>query len=148
MRVLHYTVGLPSFWIGGLPKYSFDLMSEESKQGNDITMLYPGEYTIFKKTKIISVGMENGVKIYKIVNPQLVPLNGIRQPNDFYRECINKNAYSNFLKNVHPDIIHIHTLMGLHKEFLELAKEYGIKIIFTTHDYFGLCPKANLLDYK
>ena len=38
--------------------------------------------------------------------------------------------------------------MGLHKEFLELAKENGIKIVFTTHDYFVLCPKNNLLDYK
>lgn len=148
MKVLHYTVGLPTSWPGGLPKYSFDLMCEESKLGKNITLIYPGEYTLFKKTKIVSDGLENGVKIYKIVNPQVMPFNGIGQPHEFYKACANKDIYANFIKNIKPDIIHIHTLIGLHKEFLELAKEYGIKIVFTTHDYFGLCPKINLLDYK
>jgi len=58
MKVLHYTVGLPNSWAGGLPKYSFDLMCEESKLGNDITLLYPGEYTLLKKTKITANGVE------------------------------------------------------------------------------------------
>ena len=149
MKVLHYAVRLSAIWRGGLPKYSFDLMCEESNLGNDIILLYPGEYTPFKKAKIVSNEVRKGVKIYKIVNPQLVPLSsGIGEPQDFYKKCINKDVYGDFIKNIKPDIIHVHTLLGLHKELLEVAKEYGIKIVFTTHDYFGLCPKINLLDYK
>jgi len=34
--------------------------------------------------------------------------------------------------------------MGLHKEFLEATKELGIKTVFTTHDYYGICPKVTL----
>ena len=37
-------------------------------------------------------------------------------------------------------VIHIHSLIGLHKEFLEVAKELGIKTVFTSHDYYGLAP--------
>lgn len=36
--------------------------------------------------------------------------------------------------------------MGLHCEFVDAAKELGIKTIFTSHDYFGLCPKVTFLD--
>ena len=35
--------------------------------------------------------------------------------------------------------------MGLHSEFLDIANKLKIKTIFTTHDYFGICPKVNLL---
>ena len=34
--------------------------------------------------------------------------------------------------------------MGLHKEFIEIASSIGIKTVFTTHDYFGICPKVTL----
>ncbi|MTV69865.1 glycosyl transferase family 1, partial [Streptococcus pneumoniae] len=37
-------------------------------------------------------------------------------------------------------VIHIHSLIGLHKEFIEVAKELGIKTVFTSHDYYGLAP--------
>ena len=36
--------------------------------------------------------------------------------------------------------------MGLPLRFLELAKEGDIKIVFTSHDYFGLCLKVNFID--
>ena len=34
--------------------------------------------------------------------------------------------------------------MGLHSEFVCAAKEIGIKTVFTTHDYYGICPKVTL----
>lgn len=148
MKILHYTLGLPSAGTGGLPKYSFDLMCAENKLGNDIMLLYPGEYRLRRNTKIITRGTKKGIKIYEIINPQLVSLlNGVKEPKDYCSTC-NKDIYVMFLKNNKPDVIHIHTLMGLHKEFIESAKELGVKIIFTTHDYYPLCSKVNLLDYK
>ena len=30
--------------------------------------------------------------------------------------------------------------MGLHKEFLEIAKNLNIRVVFTSHDYYGLAP--------
>src|SRR5699024_9778253 len=39
--------------------------------------------------------------------------------------------------------IHVHTLMGIHKEFFEAANILEIPIIYTTHDYFGLSPIPN-----
>ena len=36
--------------------------------------------------------------------------------------------------------------MGLPKEFLEIAKLKNIKLIYTTHDYYGLCLKCSFVD--
>lgn len=74
-------------------------------------------------------------------------LDGISTPDIYIKKC-NKSAYKNFLDIVKPDVIHIHTLMGLHREFLEVANEKKIKVIYTSHDYYGLCPKVNLFDYN
>lgn len=148
MRILHYTVGLPSNWDGGLPKYSYDLSFQQMKQGNEVSILYPGEYNVIIKTKVVFDRFIESIKVYKVLNPQLVTSSGVNSPCDFYKKCNNKRVYYDFLDATKPDIIHIHSLMGLHKELLEAAKFYDIKIVFTTHDYFGICPKVNLLDYK
>lgn len=34
--------------------------------------------------------------------------------------------------------------MGLHKSFLIAAKELKIRLIFTTHDFFPICPKVTM----
>ena len=63
---------------------------------------------------------------------------------DAYIKKGDETVYSKFLQDYSPDVIHIHTLMGLHKEFIHAANELGIRTVFTTHDYFGLCPKVTL----
>ena len=148
MKILHYSLGLPPYRTGGLTKYSYDLMNEEAKIGNHIILLYPGHFTVNPKIKIIGNGRKNNIYVYEIINPLPVPLlGGIGKSQLFNKKCEIK-VYYEFLKKIKPDIIHIHTLMGLHKEFIEAAKELDIKMLYTTHDYFGICPKVNLLDYK
>lgn len=34
--------------------------------------------------------------------------------------------------------------MGLNKEWIDACKSLKIKTVFTTHDYFGICPKVTL----
>lgn len=58
-------------------------------------------------------------------------------------EC---NSFKQLLGEVKPDVFHIHTLMGLPLEFLRIAHDRGIRIIYTSHDYFGLCPKVNFIN--
>ena len=36
---------------------------------------------------------------------------------------VESEAYRQLLDKFQPDVIHVHTLMGLHKSFLESAKE-------------------------
>lgn len=146
MKIMHYIFGIPPLRGGGAIKYAMDLAEEQAKQGHDTTIIYPGEIRRRKKgVRIISNRKWGRMRIYEIINPLPVPLvTGIREPG-LFMAAADKGVYCDFLGKTKPDVLHIHSLMGLHMEFLQAAKELGIKMVFTTHDYFGICPKTNLL---
>lgn len=145
MKILHYALGFPPYRTGGLTKYCMDLMEEQIKQGHEVGLLWPGRINQFvsqpsiRKTKGI-----NGIKSYEVVNPLPVPLDEGIKEIEYFMLPANENIYKDFLQEVNPDMIHIHTLMGLHKELVIVANKLNIKTIFTTHDYFGICPKVTL----
>ena len=149
MKILHYSLGLPPYRSGGLTKYSCDLMEEQVNQGDDVFLLFPGIIRTINKNSNIKFYMEyKGVQVYELINPLPVPLlNGIATPKEFYKGT-DKKIFKHFLEKNKIDILHIHTFMGLYKEFLDVCKELNIKIVYTTHDYFGICTKVNFIDNK
>lgn len=149
MNILHYSLGLPPYRTGGLTKYSFDLMKEQAKNGGNIYLLFPGRInSINKNTKIKYYSENLNVKSYEIINPLPVPLlSGISSPKEFMKRC-DKNVFIDFFIKNNIEVVHIHTLMGLHKEFLEACNELKIKAFYTSHDYFGFCTKVNFIDNK
>ncbi|MCT3551747.1 glycosyltransferase [Lentilactobacillus buchneri] len=146
MRILHYSLGFPPLRTGGLVKYSVDLAKKQAQNNNQVFFLYPGNIKIFNKKIRIHYDKHHSDKnfhVYMLINSLPLPLfGGIRTPKDFMVACDEK-VYLSFLNLIKPDVIHIHTLMGIHKEFFLAAKRLNIKIFFTTHDYFGLAPVPN-----
>lgn len=140
MKILHYSLGFPPERSGGLVHYVLDLMKEQKKQGQEVLLMYPGRRNFLKKKVYFKSGYRENVKYIEFMNSLPLPLIGnIKFPNDFMKQG-DKGVFKKLLNAIHPDVIHIHTLMGLHKEFLEAAKELKIKLVFTTHDYFGISP--------
>ena len=121
MRILHVSMGLPPFRTGGLNQYCLDLMTEQKRQGEEVALLFPGNYS-FGKTRI---KRENhfDFNLFKIINPLPLALNcGINAPERYYRKC-NSDCYEQFLKHYKFDVIHIHCIMGIHLEFFQEAKK-------------------------
>ena len=142
MRILHYGLGYPPERSGGLVKYVTDLMVEQVKQNHEVAYLFPGKINIFNSsTKIKKERIRiTGVTSFELINSlPLAVFGGIRDPEQF-RKKVDPSVYSSLLDDFRPDIIHVHSLMGLHKEFFEVATDKEIKIIYTSHDYFGLSP--------
>ena len=44
-----------------------------------------------------------------------------------------------------PDIVHIHNWRGFSPSLLDAVKSLSLPLVHTAHDYFMVCPKANLL---
>ncbi len=147
MKILHYLPGLPLVMQGGMIKYALDLVRGESQADHEVIMLVPGHFTHFHKdnTRIIKANW-NGKECYRIINS--LPVSGgkgVTGNSEFTRRG-NRDVYVSFLEKMQPDIIHIHSFMGMHVAFLEAAAQLGIPIVYTTHDYYGICPKAILLN--
>lgn len=145
MRILHYSLGFPPYRTGGLTKFCMDLMNQQMQIGHEVALMWPGQMKLFKKETVVRQRKsQNGIGSFEIINPLPVPYDeGIIDIPEFTARC-DKVVFVNFLRNNRPDIIHVHTLMGLHKEFMEAAKERGIKTVFSIHDFFPICPKVTM----
>jgi glycosyltransferase involved in cell wall biosynthesis len=127
-----------------------DLIRAQKEKGHETVMMWPGEIKLSGHFVRFKKGVKNvkgvgKIESLKMKNPLPVPLDeGILDFDAYTKECKNPEAFEKILEEIQPDVIHVHTLMGLYREFLEVAKEKGIRIIFTSHDYFGICPKVTL----
>ncbi len=133
---------------GGLTKYASDLMLEQAKR-HRVVILSASGWSVFSKNISFKRTCDWGdIRHYNIKNSVPTPLlYGVKSPEDFYSGYrISTEALENFYEEVRPDVLHVHTLMGLPKELLEFLKAKGVKLVFTTHDYFGICPKVNLIN--
>ena len=153
MRILHYSLGFPPYRSGGLTKYCVDLMWAQKEKGHQVIMMWPGKMNLtghfvrFKRSKITQKINREPVNFESVemINPLPVPLDeGILEVDKFMEPCENPEVFEQILRRIDPDAIHIHTLQGLYPELLIAAKELGIRTVFTTHDYFGICPKTTL----
>ena len=123
-------------------------MLNQVKNGDEVSLLYPGSFSMNTKLRLINNKPFKGISVYEVLNPISIPLlSGIPNPKSYLKN-VDVNIYIKFLKNLNIEIIHIHTLMGFNKELLTAAQKLNIKTIFTTHDYFGICPKVNLIDLE
>lgn len=143
MRILHYSLGFPPYRSGGLTKFCVDLMSQQLEEEHEVALLWPGGMVIGY------VGVRerrpvNNVQSFELVNPLPVPFaEGIATPERYMRPTDEK-IFLRLLDQFRPDVIHIHTLMGLPAEFVSAAKKRDIQVVFTTHDFFPICSKVTM----
>lgn len=145
MRVLHYNLGLPPYRSGGLTAWSMDLIKSQKARGIDAVLLFPGRIKLLgSKISVRKSADYNDMAVFELINPLPVPLiYGIDSTRQ-YTQYNNKIDFSKFFEEANVDVIHLHTLMGLPLEFLQQAKNEGIRIVYTTHDTFGVWPEPNL----
>lgn len=145
MNIVHYILGFPPHRTGGLMKYALELIETERNLGHKVAVLYPGNFSLTSKKSRLRKEREC---VYLLTNGLPVPLMyGTADPAIFMqkREIV---GFERFMQDVKPEVMHVHTLMGLPKELLVLMKRAGVRIVYTSHDYYGLCPKVNFINNK
>ena len=144
MKIIEYTLGLPPFRRGGLPRYSKDLSDELSKK-DEVYLLYPGYINPFSQKIKVKILKKSKYKFHLVELENMLPISlglGLDSKHlDKFCEPRDISELKQLVEQISPQIIHFHTLMGVPKEFLEYLYKNGIKTVFTTHDFYGLCPK-------
>ena len=150
MNILHYSLGLPPFRRGGMTKYCDDLMIEQKKIGNSIFLLFPG--TLKNRSNTCSLVCHGSFTLNDTELDQLIeirnplPVSLVDGINDVELFTTPKDIkeFDHFFEINKFDVFHIHTLMGLPFEVVYSAKAHNVKVIFTSHDYFPICPRVFL----
>ena len=145
MRILHYSLGFSPYRTGGMTKFCMDLLEQQIFDGHQTALIWPGRMGFFDQKVSIKSSEHGDIQSFEVCGPLPVPYDeGISQCHMFTRDS-GRETYEKLLEVFRPDIIHMHTLMGMHQSFLEAAKERGIRCVFTTHDYFPICPKVTMV---
>lgn len=152
MRIIHYTLGLPPYRSGGLTSYSIDVLLAEKEMGNLVSLLYPGGFSISWPIKRIKRKKDwQNVSIYEIQNTVNIPLlHGVKKPLSLMgrKYLMSQREMEQFYNKTKVEVFHVHTLMGLPLELIFFLKKKNVKIIYTSHDYYGICLKTNLIDLQ
>ncbi|MDE5570987.1 MAG: hypothetical protein K2I86_02890 [Prevotella sp.] len=128
-------------------RYATDLIKEQSKK-HEVALLYPKGFRWWQKKCAVSKSViKDGIKCYRLVNAEPVPLMyGIKNPKEFQNRKILTKSFEKFYCDFKPKVLHLHTLMGMPEEVLKFFKEKNVRIVYTSHDYFGICPKVNFIN--
>ena len=63
----------------------------------------------------------------------------------FYSEEIRK-VYKEILSAFSIDLVHVHHMTGLSFDVFDTAKEMGIPVLLTAHDFYYICPTIKLME--
>ena len=73
---------------------------------------------------------------------------GTQMPYPVFFDDKHKKLYFQILNLFHIDVVHIHNTYGLTLDLFYVAKDMGIQIIATLHDYYYICPTIRLLNHE
>ena len=83
----------------------------------------------------------DGIPVRRVVNNYL-------QVTDYeqcYRDERVNSAFRDYLDAVQPDLVHFQHCVGLSASMMEIAKEQGLPVVMTLHDYWYICFRVQLL---
>jgi len=86
---------------------------------------------------------EDGVRLFGVYNRPTTFLddkNPLREITDPKIESI----FNDVLTQTKPDIVHFHNFLGLGYSLAKIAKEFGAKTYYTTHNYHPIDPRLYL----
>lgn len=124
---------------GGVIVYVDNLKKEFEKNGYEIYIFHNGRFNIMRLKPYVKKYKNN---IYSLVNSKYY----LDFENSPYEDEIIENLFSGVLKEVNPDVVHFHDLIGMPFSLIKVAKEHSNAKIFNTfHNYYFICPKRDLI---
>jgi len=140
MKILQVSHGLPPRENAGVELYTFYLSQAFVRQNQEVSIFCREEAP--EKEEFSTTEEEwEGLKITRVVNN----LTRISNPRIYYDNPFFDQAFLKVLKRERPDVVHFQLFIALSARLLQMAKEEGIPVILTLHDFFLLCHRIHLL---
>ena len=149
MRIL--IVGNDPKEIGGVANYTRPLAIKFAELGHEVFYLYSGAYASKYDLRLSSYIKFNQndfpFECAEIVNSSCLPFN-YGHPNRDVAMSQMDNVISGYIDRIKPDIMHVHSRLGLPFSINRLASQRGITVINTIHVYGYICQKRVMIDYR
>ena len=140
LRLLYVVHGFPPDTWAGTEVYTLNLAQEMKRRGHDVTIL----------TRAPAVGDEpeftlredefEGLRVLRMTHR----LDHASLKESFVKEG-PEAAFRQVLDRVGPDLVHFQHLIHLSARLVEIARGRGLATVVTCHDYWGLCPRVQMI---
>ncbi len=138
MRIAQVIHGFPPEYMAGSEVYTHALVSELAKR-HDLSVFTRIENP-YKEKYETEIQKRNGFDVFRINNTSRHPRFKSR-----YRDKAIESEFENFLDLYDPEIMHFGHLNHLSTAMVLQAKERGIPVIFTLHDFWLICQRGQFL---
>ncbi len=144
MRVLFLTYDHPLRGRSGVAAYCRDLLRALQGRGVEVVHLYSCDrgWTVGPRLRQWT---EEGVRFAALVNSPAPPALSLDRP---LQDCGHPGLdrlFAAFLREVQPDVVHVHTLMGFTGSLVRVAKGLGVPVVASLHDFWPLCAQVSLV---
>lgn len=140
MKILQVSHGLPPKEYAGVELYTFYLSKALAGLNHEISVFCREEAPDREEFSSHDEIYE-GLKVTRVVNN----LTRIHDPKVYYDNHFFDRSFLDTLRREKPDLVHFQHFIALSAHLLRLAKEEGIPVVLTLHDFFILCHRIHLL---
>lgn len=134
MHILKIIHGYPPLYNAGSEVYSQSICNELARSHR--VSIFTREENIYISDHIIRHEYCNGIDFY-IVNKA--------REKDGYAHPDLDTQFAQLLARIKPDVCHIGHLNHLSTGLVAAAKQQGIPVVFTLHDFWLMCPRGQFL---
>jgi glycosyltransferase involved in cell wall biosynthesis len=119
-------------------------MQAQLRRGHQVACFFSGRHYPYVSGPRLRRWRREGVSMLEVVNSPLVDHG--RQPEAEIAEPRLERMFARTLAELRPTVVHVQELAGLPSSFLEVARNSGVPVVMTLHDYFLLCSTFKLFD--
>jgi glycosyltransferase involved in cell wall biosynthesis len=144
MRILLVSHKYPPYSLGGVEVYAHNL-ARALRTGHQVAIFFrhdSGDGPPFAEHN----GESEGVLTRRVsCNPSGLAASVAGEFVDTFLNRQIEDSFGRFLTQVKPDLIHIQHVMALSARLLPLARQAGVPVILTLHDYWFICGNSQLI---
>ena len=150
MRILQVVHGFPPERRYGTEIYTYNL-SKELGKNHEVHVFYPvddlgtAENPLNRQDSDDLHIMEHTIERTKNQGPFQILKAWLFPTVTYYKNARVEREFELLLDRITPDIINFQHLIDLSSSFIEVAKNRGIPIVLTLHDFWFMCPRNILL---
>lgn len=135
--------------IGGVMNYTRPLAEKFCSLGEEVYYFYSGawnrEYNWFIKPYLKINRDDFPFECAELINSPCWPRN-FGNPDIDTAEPKTEKLFNSYLDRVKPDVVHVHSRIGLPASIAKCATVRGIPVINTIHVYGYICQKSVMID--
>ncbi|MGC8581678.1 MAG: glycosyltransferase family 4 protein [Thermoplasmata archaeon] len=138
MKILLVIHGFPPYYMAGSEVYAYNLSIELAR--NNMVYVFSRIENEFERQYSEIDEVIDGIRVHRVNKWK-----GDYNLRDKYVDEKMDDIFRSYIDKVNPDIVHIQHLSHLSTNIVSIAKNYGLPIVFTIHDFWMFCPRGQLL---